>query len=38
MTSPLNFNNIQYNEDGSVRDAEFNFVARDAFEKTYSFV
>ena len=32
------FYDIQYNEDGSVRDAEFNFVASDAFEKTYSFV
>lgn len=32
------FYDIQYKEDGSVKDAIFNFVARDAFEKTYSFV
>ena len=33
----LVFYDIQYKEDGSVKDATFNFVARDAFEKTYSF-
>ena len=31
------FYDIQYKEDGSVKDATFNFVARDAFEKAHSF-
>lgn len=33
----LVFYNISYNDDGSVRDAEFNFVKREEFDKTYSF-
>ena len=32
----LVFYNISYNDDGSVRDAEFNFVKREEFDKTYS--
>ena len=28
--------NISYNDDGSVRDAEFNFVKREEFDRTYS--
>ena len=32
------FYDLQYNLDGTVRDAEFNFVARDEFYKTYEII
>lgn len=33
----LIFYNILYNDDGSVRDAEFNFVKKEEFDRIYSF-
>ena len=35
--SVLIFYSVSYNEDGTVSDADFNFIARDEFSKTYSF-
>lgn len=32
------FYNIEKDQDGRIRDIDFNFVARDEFEKTYSYI